>query len=876
MNIPDTSISEPISTTTLPQGKKNADAKVDLPFLVPLMSGTLRGTYAVLTVLWMLSLAGFWTWWLGSGHNVDSFRFTVNCAILFWTTVVPGYFVAVVSRARVPNPAIAVPRGLRVAMVTTKAPSEPFEVVQKTLEAMLVQTYPHDTWLADEDPSAQTIAWCERHSVRISTRKGVADYHKPSWPRRTKCKEGNLAYFYDHYGYENYDFVSQLDADHVPNATYLEEMLRPFADKQVGYVCAPSICDSNAASSWSARGRLYIEGPFHGSLQAGYNGGLAPTCIGSHYTVRTAALQEIGGLGPELAEDHSTTLIMNANGWRGVHALDAIAHGDGPRTFADLATQEFQWSKSLVIILLRYTRNYFAKLPLHLKGQFLFCQLWYPLCSLAMAGALLLPVLALWAHRVWADVDYLAYVLFSSMLMSSMFAVMACVKRTGSFRPGNAKLLSWEGVVFLFARWPWVLLGTLSAVADCMRGREFGFRVTAKGDVADTQVPLHVVLPYLAIALFCGLPLLAVDDAGNAGGFYLIAILTSTAYYLIASVIVVVHSRERGQRRPIIHILFADKSIARNALFFLAFAVIMSGTYLRFKPGVQAILWQRTMVPGKFSEAQPIKPPALGVYDPEHKFAANDNMAIEHIFVDWSNPDTTAYIRQSYEDARRSNRWLMITVEPWTAKERLPERLLSDIGNGHYDMEIQTVCKTMAALDAPIFVRWGHEMEIPRGRYPWANNDPANYIRAYRRFVDGCRIQSSKFLYVWSPAGDSSLHAYFPGEHYTDFVGLSIYECPRCGVRPASGNPSAAEILKEEYQRVQRYRLPVMIAELGIDGDPDHRQAELQRLQETLMQYPLLKAVLYFNAKDTPGAWPVPYVPDWRIEPQFFPSSRTQ
>jgi cellulose synthase (UDP-forming) len=80
-----------------------------------------------------------------------------------------------------------------------------------------------------------------------------------------------------------------------------------------------------------------------------------------------AALKEIGGLGPELAEDHSTTLMMNAFGWRGVHALDAIAHGEGPRTFADLVTQEFQWSRSLVMVLLQYSPTYVARLPLRLK-----------------------------------------------------------------------------------------------------------------------------------------------------------------------------------------------------------------------------------------------------------------------------------------------------------------------------------------------------------------------------------------------------------------------------------------------------------------------------------------------------------------------------
>ena len=95
---------------------------------------------------------------------------------------------------------------------------------------------------------------------KISTRKDQTDYHRTNWPRRTKCKEGNLAFFYDHYGYANYDFVVQLDADHVPTEGYLEEMLRGFADPKVGYVSAPSICDSNAKESWSARGRLYVEG----------------------------------------------------------------------------------------------------------------------------------------------------------------------------------------------------------------------------------------------------------------------------------------------------------------------------------------------------------------------------------------------------------------------------------------------------------------------------------------------------------------------------------------------------------------------------------------------------------------------------------------
>src|SRR5690606_1073924 len=211
---------------------------------------------------------------------------------------------------------------------------------------------------------------------------------------------------YDHYGYERYDFVSQLDADHVPEPGYLFNILRPFADPAVGYVSAPSICDRNAHESWSARGRLYAEASLHGSLQAGYNGGFAPLCIGSHYAVRTAALKEIGGLGPELAEDHSTTLFMNAHGWRGVHALDAIAHGDGPRTFADLVTQEFQWSRSLVMILLQYTPKLVGRLPLRLKIQLPFSQLWYPLYASSLALPFVLPIAILIYGDNFVSVTY--------------------------------------------------------------------------------------------------------------------------------------------------------------------------------------------------------------------------------------------------------------------------------------------------------------------------------------------------------------------------------------------------------------------------------------------------------------------------------------
>jgi len=532
----------------MPQSDSSANVGTAEPRMVPLLTGSRRVEHLAGACLWLLALAFFWTWWINPSHYLGLFGFLTVTIPLAWVTFLPGYFIAVTSRGRKPAGELALPAGSRVAMVVTKAPSEPFSVVATTLEAMLAQDVPHDTWLADEDPSVETLNWCREHGVFVSTRKGRADYHRATWPRRTRCKEGNLAFFYDHYGYERYDFCVQLDADHVPEPDYLRQMLRPFADPAVGYVSAPSICDRNAAESWSARGRLYAEASMHGTLQAGYNGNLAPLCIGSHYAVRTAALKEIGGLGPDLAEDHSTTLMMNAHGWRGVHALDAIAHGDGPRTFADLVTQEFQWSRSLVTLLLQYSPILVPRLPWRLKLQFVFSQLWYPLFALFMALMFAMPIIALVRGENFVNVTYPDFLLHFAPLSAVLVLLAYRWRAGGSFRPVDAKILSWEFSLFLFARWPWAVAGTIAAIRDWLTGSFVDFRITPKGASEVDFLPLRVLAPYAALSIASVLPALLIDNAGDSRGFYIFAIINAALYALLLLVVVVQHARENVVR----------------------------------------------------------------------------------------------------------------------------------------------------------------------------------------------------------------------------------------------------------------------------------------------------------------------------------------
>jgi cellulose synthase (UDP-forming) len=516
--------------------------------LIPAFTASEKREYLLLYLLWTAMSLSFWLWWFTPEHNISTFWFSVNTAALVWITVAPNYFLLMFGRGRVPNPARTLPRSYRVAMVATKAPSEPFEIVRRTLLAMLAQSHPHDTWLADEYPSPQVAAWCARHGVRISTRRGCDHYHRAEWPRRTRCKEGNLAYFYDHFGYAMYDIVVQLDADHVPGENYLTEMLRPFADPTVGYVSAPSICDNNAGESWSARSRLWIEASLHGALQVGYTGGFAPLCIGSHYAVRTAALRAIGGLGPELAEDHSTTLMMNAHGWRGVHAVNAIAHGDGPVTFADLATQEFQWSRSLTLILLKYTPGYFRMLPPHLRLQFLFCQLWYPLFSVMMLVMYVFPLAALMRNQPLVNVTYPEFFIRFGLLSMILVLMSVWLRLRGWSRPHNARIRSWEGALFLFCRWPWSLYGSLAALVTWLRGSEVEFRVTPKGSDARRPLPIRVIVPYAVLSLGSSICVMLLE-AQHAMGFYIFATINASIYAIVVFIILYMHHRENGGQR---------------------------------------------------------------------------------------------------------------------------------------------------------------------------------------------------------------------------------------------------------------------------------------------------------------------------------------
>ena len=827
---------------------------------------------------WGSLTAWAWGWWFAPSHSSSPVALAVNSGLLAVEMLfLPLWFFFWIWRMKRPNPNLAIPQ-LRTAMVVTKAPSEPWTMVRETLEAMLSQDFPFpfDTWLADESPGAATRRWCADNGVRISTREGVAAYHQPTWPRRTRCKEGNLAFFYDMWGYELYDVVAQLDADHVPARDYLRQIVVPFHDPLVGYVAAPSICDRNAERSWSARGRLYAEAVLHGPTQAGHSGGYAPSCIGSHYAVRTAALHEIGGLGPELAEDFTTTLMMSSHGWQGVFAVDAEAHGDGPDSFADCATQEFQWARSMMNVLMGVSHRYRRGLSRAAKIRLGFCQWWYPLFAMLMLASVIVPILAIVTRTPFMLISLSGFYVHFGPPTLVLLATVVWLRRLEWLRPRSAKAISWEIALFQLVRWPWALFGCLHSVAGHVTGKEFGFKVTPKGRAGAAPLPMRVVSPYLLLALASATPALLGIDAGRAHGYYTLALINVALYMTAAVAILALHVSEQprqlraGVLRSCVGKITATAAsglIALSAVAapgFLVATDAVSAQPLRAFPLARAphrslILGVTTPALAKNSTT-PWTTGDLAAVDAFEQ-TAHAHAGIVMWFADWKHarPD----LAQLRAVAQRGS-VPEISWEPWDysgSAHTQPQYTLASIIHGRHDPYIRTWARALRDYGRPALLRFAQEMN--GNWYPWSEsvngNKPGEFARAWRHVHD---IFTSEHVtnvkWVWSPAAGTLdiLRSQYPGDAYVDVLGLSAFNGG--SALNWGGWRSFARIFNDSARALHQIApsKPIQISEVGSAERGGNKAAWITNMFTDLRRHPQVKSVVWYDLRKQT---------DWRI-----------
>lgn len=510
--------------------------------------------------VWFLVFVDFIFWWLTKAQPRMPELYWLNTFTVFWIPFLQLYFFLFSLRQKEikVDPHIA---PCRVAMITTKIPSESEDLLIRTLVAMKSQKfdYPYDVWLADENPTNSMLEWCKVNGVNVSTRKDEPYYHNTTYPRKAKTKEGNLMYFYDKFGFENYDFVSQFDADHAPEPDFLQEVIKYFNNPEVGYVSSPSITDGNMEDSWTVAARCNWESTTHGPIQSGSNLGFSPMMFGSHYTHRIKALKAIGGIAPEIAEDHTTTLLYNANGWEGAFARNAIAHGYGAVGVGDSMLQEYQWALVGLRAMFLVTPKHFLKLNWKVKIQFLVWELWYPILTIVTLISYFLPVVALMIQNPIVAVEGYGFLWHYIPLFLISIGYAIWLRALNHLRPIIGWQVSWETAIFQILQFPWIALGVLEGLKQVVFGLPPAKIIITDKSEKVKGLSYIFFLPHFVIIILNLWAILTTTNAGDAFGYFWFsfAVVASHVISLILAAILTIKES----------MFYLDKEESRSYIF---------------------------------------------------------------------------------------------------------------------------------------------------------------------------------------------------------------------------------------------------------------------------------------------------------------------
>ncbi|AYG69819.1 MULTISPECIES: glycosyl hydrolase [unclassified Rhizobium] len=271
-----------------------------------------------------------------------------------------------------------------------------------------------------------------------------------------------------------------------------------------------------------------------------------------------------------------------------------------------------------------------------------------------------------------------------------------------------------------------------------------------------------------------------------------------------------------------------------------------------------------------FHDKRPIITPQSlpsGAYDPNGDFSNDPNPKIEHLFLPWEDVDlATLGVADSY--ARQRGRSLLITVEPWSWARNwrvTPDDLFQAIMDGHYDANMASICSAAAKLKQPVTIRWAQEMDEKNGQFTWAYWSPSQYVKAYKHAVDVCRRDLPSAEYMWSPMGKEGLEAYYPGDRYVDVVGISVFGYQPFDQRVLGRDSTFVEATKPAYDRVKAFGKPIVIAELGYQGNEAYVHAWAEEAAKPHDEFKNIVGVVYFDDREV---YPWPHglgLPDWRV-----------
>lgn len=183
---------------------------------------------------------------------------------------------------------------------------------------------------------------------------------------------------------------------------------------------------------------------------------------------------------------------------------------------------------------------------------------------------------------------------------------------------------------------------------------------------------------------------------------------------------------------------------------------------------------------------------------------------------------------------------------------------LAAINSGRCDGYIRSYARALKARPERFILRVAHEMNIADAGW-WPGHyglGAAAYVTMFQRVRNIFREEGANSVeWMWSPNYAShpvddwnSMHNYYPGDAYVDWIGISGYNWN--GSRDQSW--ASFEALYDGVLRdlACRYAKPVIIAEIGTvdqDGSGTAKASWITDLYARLADYPFVRGIVWFN-----------------------------
>jgi mannan endo-1,4-beta-mannosidase len=179
------------------------------------------------------------------------------------------------------------------------------------------------------------------------------------------------------------------------------------------------------------------------------------------------------------------------------------------------------------------------------------------------------------------------------------------------------------------------------------------------------------------------------------------------------------------------------------------------------------------------------------------------------------------------------------------------------IAAGDSNVYITKFATAVRALNLPVAISFGHEMN--GNWYPWgtAGTTPAEFVKAWR-LIHGLftGVGATNVLWVWNPndifpVPQVQLRPYWPGNAYVNWVGITGYFSP-------GGPQSFATLFDPTMREIRQFTSePFIIAETSVQTEADE-VSPVNSLVHGVMRHRDVLGFIWFNY-DKAGV-------DWRVQ----------